>query len=104
MIGAVSLTPKKGDFRANVHLNARSERMTVNEKIRALAVNAAKALGLDISGVDMIEKKNGVVNIVEVNYTPGFRGFEKCTGIDVASEIMTFAIESGKQRTCRSPF
>ena len=98
MIGAISLTPKKGDFRANVHLNARTEMVRVNKKTRALAVNATRALGLDISGVDMIEEKNGGMNIVEVNYTPGFRGFEKCTGIDVASEIITFAIKAGKQR------
>jgi ribosomal protein S6--L-glutamate ligase len=90
VLGAMVLTPKRGDFRANVHLGAHGEKLTPTREITALAINSTKALGLDIAGVDMIEKEGGLFRVIEVNYSPGFRGFERCTGVDVASEIIRF--------------
>ncbi|MFH0845182.1 MAG: RimK family alpha-L-glutamate ligase [Pseudomonadota bacterium] len=101
MIGAMSLTPRKGDFRANVHLHARTETIPYDKKIEALAVKSTRALGLDISGVDMIEERTGIFRVVDVNYSPGFRGLEKCTGVDVASEIIQFVVSSAGKVRCR---
>ena len=101
VIGAMSLVPGKGDFRANVHLNAKVAKVRLTKEKTALALEATRALGLDISGVDMIEEKDGTVRIVEVNYTPGFRGLEKCTGKDIATEIIRYAIGACKRTGCR---
>jgi ribosomal protein S6--L-glutamate ligase len=90
IIGAVSLRPRKGDFRANVHLNARAEEIRLSEKMSDMALDATRALGLDISGVDMIEEKNGALRVMDVNYSPGFRGMEKCIRKDVAIEIIKY--------------
>jgi ribosomal protein S6--L-glutamate ligase len=56
----------------------------------SLAVRSAKALGLAISGVDMIEEDDGMLRVVDVNYAPGFKGLERCTGKDVAIEIIKY--------------
>lgn len=90
VIGAMSLTPKKGDFRANVHLSGRAQKISPTQEMSNLATKSVKALGLAISGVDMIEEDNGILRVVDVNYSPGFRGLEKCTGKDVAIEIIKY--------------
>jgi ribosomal protein S6--L-glutamate ligase len=86
----MSLIPRKGDFRANIHLKGRAEKVQLTEAMANLAVRSAKALGLAISGVDMIEEENGMLRIVDVNYAPGFKGLERCTGKDVAIEIIKY--------------
>lgn len=92
VVGTMSMKPKKGDFRANIHQGSRAEAMTPSEKISALAIHGTKALGLDIAGVDMIENKDGELKVVDVNYSPGFRGLERCTGEDVGIKLMEYVI------------
>ncbi len=94
---AMSLTPVKGEFRANIHLNAKAETIKITGDMAAVAVKSAKALGLDIAGVDMLEEKDGVLHVIDVNSTPGFRGLEKCTGKDVASEIIRYVTASKRE-------
>jgi ribosomal protein S6--L-glutamate ligase len=47
-------------------------------------------LGLDIAGIDMVMRDDGRTQVIEANYSPGFKGFEEITGIDVASRIIEF--------------
>ncbi len=89
-IGPMRLIPRQGDFRANIHLHSRAEKIRLTKEMSKWAINATQALGLDISGVDMIEKENGELRVIDVNYSPGFKGLEKCTGRDVASEIIKY--------------
>ena len=90
VVGAMSLIPRKGDFRANIHLKGRAERVLPTRAMCSLAIRSVKALGLAISGVDMIEEEDGMLRIVDVNYSPGFKGLERCTGEDVAIEIIKY--------------
>ena len=94
VIGAMSLIPKKGDFRSNIHLNGRTEKINPTEEMCTIAIKSAKAIGLDISGVDMIEEENGALRVIDVNYSPGFKGLERCTGKDIAAEIIRYAVKS----------
>ena len=94
IIGAMSLKPRKTDFRANIHLNSRAEKIRLTKEMSLLAIASTKALGLDISGVDMIEKDDGSLCVVDVNYSPGFKGLERCTGKDIASEMIKFVAGS----------
>jgi RimK-like ATP-grasp domain len=52
-------------------------------------VRAARTLGLNVCGVDMLRSKNGPL-VLEVNSSPGIEGLEKATGIDVAAPIIEF--------------
>lgn len=90
--GAMELTPKKGEFRANYHLGGRASPMVQGGEAGRWAVEASTALGLDISGVDMVVGKNGKLLVVDVNYSPGFRGLEKSTGLDIAAQIIRYAV------------
>lgn len=76
------------DFRSNLHQggSAKIVNLTLGEK--KVAINAAKALGLDLCGVDMIRSNDGI-KVLEVNASPGF-GIEKITGIDVATPIIEY--------------
>jgi ribosomal protein S6--L-glutamate ligase len=87
----MALKPRGGDFRANVHLRGRAERLRLSAAMAHVALDAAAALGLDIAGVDVIHRKDNAFLVVDVNYSPGFKGLEGCTGDDVASRIIAFA-------------
>ena len=53
------------------------------------AIAAAKALGVRIAGVDMLQSDRGPL-VMEVNSSPGLRGIEEVSGIDIASLIVTY--------------
>jgi ribosomal protein S6--L-glutamate ligase len=61
-----------------------------------MAINAAKALHVEIAGVDLIETDDGLY-VIEVNASPGFRGLQKATGIDVAREIVEYAVQKSQR-------
>lgn len=92
-LAAMSLTPNPGDFRANYHLTKKSRPFELVAPVSALAVAATRALGLDIAGVDLIQTASGELQVIEVNYAPGFRGLESATGLDIAGRIIDYAIQ-----------
>jgi ribosomal protein S6--L-glutamate ligase len=65
--------------------------MDLQEALSKLAVASARILGLEIAGTDMVVDAAGAPKVIEVNYSPGFRGLEKATGIDVATLIIQYA-------------
>lgn len=92
--GAIALWPQKGDFRANIHLGGKSRATALAPELKDTALKAAKALGLDIAGVDLILDKNGQSSVIEVNYSPGFRGMEAATGFDIAGRIVNYLVDT----------
>lgn len=88
--GAMELQPKEGDFRANYHLSKESQPRDLTPELGGIALKAAAAVGLEIAGVDLIVDKNGRVSVIEVNYSPGFKGLEAATGLDIAGQIMDY--------------
>jgi len=54
-----------------------------------VAIKAAKALGLHVAGVDMLQSDRGPL-VIEVNSSPGLEGIEGATGHDIAGEIVKF--------------
>lgn len=95
--GAMELKPAKGEFRANVHLGGKATAVEVSGKMSSLALRSSRAMGLDIAGVDVIEDQDGQLRVMEVNYAPGFKGLEGCTGIDVAERIIRHAVRKAKE-------
>ena len=98
IVGAMKRQGAEGDFRSNLHLGgtATAHKLTRKEKSTALA--AAKAMGLGVCGVDMIESARGPL-VMEVNSSPGLEGIEKSTGIDIASKIMDYIEKNVTPRT-----
>ena len=92
--GAIELWPRRGDFRANVHLGGKSRAKDLPYELADIALKAAGTLGLDIAGVDLILDQSGQINVIEVNYSPGFRGMEAATGLDIAGQIVNYLINT----------
>lgn len=94
VLGAIRRYATEGEFRANVHRGGTPEGVNLTVTETRLALKAAKTIGLDIAGVDWMATGDGPV-LLEVNATPGFRGFETATGIDAAGAMLDFAIGLG---------
>lgn len=86
---------KKGEFRSNLHRGGTAEPIKITPKERATAVKAAKTVGLNVCGVDMLRAKDGPV-VMEVNSSPGLQGVETATGIDVAGQIIEFTEKNAR--------
>jgi RimK family alpha-L-glutamate ligase len=88
-LGAMKRTAKLGRFRANVHQGASVEAYPLTDRLEWLALQAAGVLGLDIAGIDLMETAEGF-SVIEVNSAPGFEGFEKATGRNIASDMLRY--------------
>jgi ribosomal protein S6--L-glutamate ligase len=91
----------EGDFRSNLHRGGSAEAIKITPEERSTAVRAARAMGLNVAGVDMLRSNHGPV-IMEVNSSPGLEGIEKASGKDIASRIIEFIEENasdGKTKT-----
>jgi ribosomal protein S6--L-glutamate ligase len=88
-VAAMVRQAPRGDFRANLHRGGRARSISINPEIRDLAVRAAQVHELGFCGVDIIETSRGPA-VLEVNSSPGLRGIETATGIDVANLVIEF--------------
>jgi len=79
----------EGEFRSNIHRGGTATKIKITPEERSTAVRAAKHLGLNLCGVDMLRSNHGPV-VMEVNSSPGFKGIEGATGIDIAGAIIEF--------------
>lgn len=82
----------EGEFRSNLHRGGTGTKIKLTKEEKKTAIDATKALGLNIAGVDMLQSSRGPL-VLEVNSSPGLEGVQSVTGVDVAAEIIKF-IES----------
>lgn len=85
------------EFRSNLHQGGKGKPVELTEEENKLAIRAAKAMGLQICGVDMIRSDHGTL-VLEVNSSPGLEGIETITGRDVASKIIEYVEHNAKQK------
>jgi ribosomal protein S6--L-glutamate ligase len=91
VVAAISRQAVKGEFRSNLHRGGSARAVELEPEYERTAVEAARVLGLNIAGVDMIPSKDGPM-VLEVNSSPGLGGVEKASGADVAGAIVDFVI------------
>jgi len=92
VIAAMRRVAKKGEFRANLHRGATGTAVDLPASYRSAAIRSAKAMGLGVAGVDMLEGRRGP-RILEINSSPGLEGIERASGTDVAEAIVIHAEE-----------
>ncbi len=92
VVAAMRRQAKSGEFRSNIHRGAEGTPVTLSREYVETAVKAARIVGLEVAGVDMLESKSGPM-IMEVNSSPGFEGIETATKLDVAGMIIQRAVE-----------
>jgi ribosomal protein S6--L-glutamate ligase len=93
VVGAMKRQGAEGEFRSNLHRGGVATVIKLSRAEKLAALNAAKALGLDVAGVDMLQSVRGPL-ILEVNSSPGLEGIEGATGVNVAAEIVKFVVDS----------
>ena len=97
VVASMKRKSELGEFRSNVHRGGNTEAIEPTSKERYIALNAAKYLGLGVAGVDLIRSKKGPL-LIEVNASPGLKGIEGATGINVAKHIIQFVERNGHRR------
>jgi ribosomal protein S6--L-glutamate ligase len=86
---------KEGEFRSNIHQGGTASVIRITPEERSTAVRAARTLGLNVAGVDLLRSNHGPV-VMEVNSSPGLEGIEKATGKDIAGLIIGFIEKNAK--------
>lgn len=81
------------EWRANIHLGGKGQKLELDDATKEVAVRASKAVGLEVSGVDMI-MSGDTPYVLEVNASPGFRGLLEATGVNAAEHIVDYAVET----------
>jgi ribosomal protein S6--L-glutamate ligase len=97
VLGAIKRFVIDGDFRTNCSLGSRTEEVKVTREMRTIATRAAKAVGYEVAGVDLIAH-DGKFYVLEVNASPQWQGFKETTGINPAGAIIDLALEKYKRR------
>ena len=101
VIAAMKRQAPEGEFRSNLHRGGTASVVKLSPKERATAVRAARVMGLNVAGVDILRSERGPL-VMEVNASPGIRGIEEATGIDVAGIIVEFIEANGARNKTRT--
>lgn len=89
VVGAMKRQGKKGEFRSNLHRGGSATIIELSDTEEITALKAARAMGLGVAGVDMLQSSNGPL-VLEVNSSPGLEGIEVATKKDIAKEIIKY--------------
>ena len=101
VIAAMQRTAPPGEFRSNLHRGGTAQLAKLTTAERRTAVNAAKAMGLNVCGVDLLRSERGPL-VMEVNSSPGLEGIEKATGKDIAGLIIKFIEENASPKKVKT--
>jgi ribosomal protein S6--L-glutamate ligase len=100
VVGAMKRQGKEGEFRSNLHRGGKATLIKLSAAERKAAIDAAKAMGLSIAGVDLLQSNRGPL-ILEVNSSPGLEGIEGATKIDIAGKIIEFVEQGVKKQNAK---
>ncbi len=95
VVAAMKRQGKEGEFRSNLHRGGSANLIRITPAERATAVRAAKTMGLNVCGVDLLRSNHGPV-VMEVNSSPGLQGIESATNKDIATMIIDFIEKNAK--------
>lgn len=87
------------DFRSNLHKGGEGSTIKLTDEEKKVAVQAAKAMGLHVAGVDLMRSTRGPL-VLEVNASPGF-GIEKVTGRNVAEKIIEYVEHNASRKNSK---
>lgn len=101
VVAAMKRQGKEGEFRSNLHRGGSAKLIKITPEERSTAVRSARAMGLNVAGVDLLRSNHGPV-VMEVNSSPGLEGIEGATNKDVAALIIEFIEKNAKQGRTRT--
>jgi ribosomal protein S6--L-glutamate ligase len=92
---------QEGEFRSNLHRGGIAKLVKITPRERATAIRAAKVMGLNVAGVDILRSNRGPL-VMEVNSSPGLEGIEGATGKDIAGLIVDFIEKHARPNQTRT--
>ncbi len=100
VVAAMKRQGAPGEFRSNLHRGGSSALIKITPEERSTAVRAARIMGLNVAGVDLLRSNHGPV-VMEVNSSPGLEGIEGATGKDIAGMMISYLekVKPGKTST-----
>ncbi len=101
VVAAIKRQAKPGEFRSNLHRGGTAELIKITPQERSVAVRAARIMGLNVAGVDLLRSNHGPL-VMEVNSSPGLEGIETATGKDVAGIIIEFLEKNARKDKTRT--
>ncbi len=96
VVAAMKRQGKEGEFRSNLHRGGTASLIKLTPEERSVAVRAAKKMGLNVSGVDLLRSNHGPV-VLEVNSSPGLEGIENATQRDIAGLVIEFIEKNARK-------
>jgi len=101
VVAAIKRQAKPGEFRSNLHRGGTASLIKITPEERSTAVRAARIMGLNVAGVDLLRSNHGPL-VMEVNSSPGLEGIETATGKDVAGMIIGFLEKNARKNKTRT--
>lgn len=101
VVAAMKRQGAEGEFRSNLHRGGSATVVKITPTERQTAVLAAKTMGLNVAGVDLLRSNNGPM-VMEVNSSPGLEGIELATGKDIAGMIIEFIEKNARPNRTRT--
>jgi len=101
VVAAMMRQAAPGEFRSNLHRGGSASLIKISPAERETAVKAAKVLGLNVAGVDILRSERGPL-VMEVNSSPGLEGIELATNKDIAGMIIDFIEKKAKPNNTKT--
>jgi RimK family alpha-L-glutamate ligase len=92
VVAAIERRARDGGWRTNISLGGEARAIDLPPAWSDLALTAARVVGADYAGVDLLPASDGTVHVIEVNGIPGWSGAQKATSVDIAGAIVDHLI------------
>ncbi len=92
VVAAIERRSRDGGWRTNISLGGEARAIDLPPAWSELALTAARVVGADYAGVDLLPASDGTIHVIEVNGIPGWSGAQKATSVDIAGAIVDHLI------------
>lgn len=96
VLGAVQRSAKEAGFRARYRFLTHSHPVKITNEEKKMAIQAAKAMKLNLATVDIIRSKRGPL-VLDLDSCPNIEVLEKIAKIDIATPLLQFIEENAKK-------
>jgi RimK family alpha-L-glutamate ligase len=94
VVAAIERRARDGGWRTNISLGGEGRTIDLRSDWCRMALTAARAVGADYAGVDLLPARDGTTYVLEVNGIPGWSGVQATTSADVAGAIVDHLVST----------
>jgi len=88
VVAAMERRARDGGWRTNISLGGEAHAIELSPAWTEHALRAARAVGAEYAGVDLLSARDGTHYVLEVNAIPGWSGVQTVTQTDIAGAIV----------------